>query len=56
MPYSKYGGKNTFEMMESQGIDATEDVIQMLFLDVLDPCVYLREVPKDLRVAADQGE
>ena len=43
-------------MMKGQGINPTEDVIQMLLLDILDSCINLREVPKYLRVTADEGK
>ena len=43
-------------MMEGQGINTAEDVLEMLLLDISDTCVNLREVPKDLRIASDQGE
>lgn len=42
--------------MEGQGINATEDVTQVLLLDFFDQCVNFREVPEDLRVAVDHGK
>lgn len=56
MPYSKFVRKITCEMMEGQRINATEDMFEVLFLDILDPCVNLREVPQNLRIAGDEGE
>ena len=43
-------------MVEGQGIDAAEDMVEVLFLDVLDRRVDLREVPEDLGVAVDQSK